>query len=81
MAAKSQPSREEIKRELLAFELTERRFALASQAVLLVIAVASAVTTMICVLSGYHWPTPSATSGPGIASTIGLVVAGRRKTR
>jgi hypothetical protein len=58
--------------------LTERRFALVCRGVFLLIALASAVITLICILRGYQWPTPSITGGPGVASTVALAVEGWR---
>jgi hypothetical protein len=71
-------TKEDLELKLLALEVTERRFELFCRGVFLVIAVASAVVTLMCVLRGYHWPTPSLTSGPGVASTVALAVESRR---
>lgn len=68
----------ELELDLLAFELTERRFALVCRAILLGIIVASAAAAIVCTLRGQPWPTPSLVGGPGIASSIALAVETRR---
>jgi hypothetical protein len=79
MAGQPYKSREEVELALLAFELTERRFALFRQAVLLLIVVVSAVVTTVCALRGYAWPVPSLASSPGIASAAALAVGNGRQ--
>jgi len=39
------------------------------------VTITAATATIVCVLKGYAWPTPSITS---VASTTALVVGGRR---
>lgn len=85
MAGPPHSSKKDLELSLLALEieerrfgLTERRFALVCRAVFLLIALASAVITLVCILCGYGWPTPSITSGPGVASTVALAVEGWR---
>jgi hypothetical protein len=68
MARATTSRRRELELNLLAFELTERRFALACRAILLVVIVASAGAAIVCALHGHSWQTPSLVGGPGVAS-------------
>jgi hypothetical protein len=70
--------RRELELDLLAFELTERRFALVCRAILLAVIVASATAVMICALHGHSWQTPSLVSGPAVASGLALAAEIRR---
>jgi hypothetical protein len=76
--ATSSSRRRELELDLLAFELTERRFALACRAILLAVTVASATAAIICALHGHSWQTPSLVSGPGVASGLALAAEIRR---
>jgi hypothetical protein len=69
--------RRDLKLELLAFELTERRFALGYRAILLVVIVASTTAAVICALRGHTWQTSSTISGPGFACGIALAAEAR----
>jgi hypothetical protein len=78
MARATSSRRRELELDLLAFELTERRFALACRAILLVVLVASAGAAIVCALHGHSWQTPSLASGPGVASGFALAAEIRR---
>jgi hypothetical protein len=69
--------RQEIETELLAFELTERRAALAGQLVLLAVTVAFAVVAIVCALRGYHWPALATGGSSGLAAAA----SARRRER
>jgi Kef-type K+ transport system membrane component KefB len=70
--------RRELELQLLAFELTERRFALVCRAVLLAVILVSATAAVICALHGHSWQTSSLLGGPGVASSIALAAEIRR---
>jgi hypothetical protein len=53
--------------------LTERRFAMIRQGVLLLLTVALGVTAMICALRGYAWPLPT---GTGASTALTGIAAG-----
>lgn len=64
--------RREIELELLAFELTERRFGLVCRMILLAVTVASACAAIACALLGHPWQTQTIVGSPGVASGIAL---------
>ena len=74
-------TREELEFDLRAYRLTERRFALVRQAVLLVIAVALAVTTIICALRGHDWSIATTTGGSSVGAAVSSALGGHRGKR
>lgn len=66
--------RREIELNLLAFELTERRFGLLCRVVLLGITVASAGAAIACAIIGHPWQTQTMVGSPGAASGIALAL-------
>jgi hypothetical protein len=75
LASRTHKRLNEIKVEGYAFELVERRVILAA---FVFVTILSGAATVICVIKGYPWPTPSITS---IASTTALIVGGRQSRR
>lgn len=61
MARHLYKSMEEVELDLLAFELTERRFALGREVCYLLITVVLVATTVVCALHGFPWPVPTST--------------------
>jgi hypothetical protein len=65
-----------VERRFVIVELAERWFALASRALLLLLALAMGITTVICVLRGSMWPLPA---GSGIGTGLVAPLAGTRR--
>jgi hypothetical protein len=74
-------TREELDFDLRALRLTERRFALVRQAVLLLVTVALAVTTIICALHGHDWSIATTTGGSSVGTAASSALGGGLRQR